>query len=205
MLSLQVLDLAGTNPVLAGAGSAACECVGDYLLVHRLCPLYIGSILCIHREEGVVVAVAYMSQDRPVQTASLYGFAGMPQGSRQIGDRDAYIGSHHAFIGKEAVYREGSLVACLPELLPSGFVFLKIESRTILLVAELAGFLNVACYAGVVMDHCGLPRDLFTPTFASSRVIGWCANILEQAAHNRIVRPLARYVGPPPPQPVPSL
>src|SRR5215217_6854462 len=124
MLSLQVLDLAGTNPVLAGAGAAACECIGDYLLVHRLCPLYIGLILCIHREEGVVVAVAYMSQDRPVQTSSLYGFAGMPQGSRQIGDRDAYIGSHHAFIGKEAVYREGSLVACLPEFLPSRFVFL---------------------------------------------------------------------------------
>jgi citrate synthase len=55
------------------------------------------------------------------------------------------------------------------------------------------------------MDHCGLPRDLFTPTFASSRVIGWCANILEQSANNRIIRPLARYVGPPPPQPVPEL
>ena len=36
MLSLQVLDLAGTNSVLASAGAAACECVGDYLLVHAL-------------------------------------------------------------------------------------------------------------------------------------------------------------------------
>ena len=35
----------------------------------------------------------------------------------------------------------------------------------------------------------GCPRELFTPTFASSRVIGWCANILEQAADNRIIRP----------------
>ncbi|HUS61093.1 MAG TPA: citrate/2-methylcitrate synthase, partial [Acidimicrobiales bacterium] len=66
-------------------------------------------------------------------------------------------------------------------------------------------YANVEFYAGVVMDHCGLPRELFTPTFASSRVIGWCANILEQAADNRIIRPSARYIGPPPPQPVPDL
>src|SRR5579884_2488394 len=64
---------------------------------------------------------------------------------------------------------------------------------------------NVEFYAGVVMDRCGLPRQLFTPTFAASRCIGWCAHILEQAADNRIIRPSARYVGPPPPQPVPPL
>jgi citrate synthase len=64
---------------------------------------------------------------------------------------------------------------------------------------------NVEYYAGVVMELCGLPREMFTPTFACSRVIGWCANILEQAADNRIIRPSARYVGPPPPQPVPVL
>ncbi|HET6809803.1 MAG TPA: citrate synthase [Acidimicrobiales bacterium] len=62
---------------------------------------------------------------------------------------------------------------------------------------------NVEFYAGVVMEQCGLPRELFTPTFAASRTVGWCAHILEQAADNRIIRPSARYVGPPPPQPVP--
>jgi citrate synthase len=65
-------------------------------------------------------------------------------------------------------------------------------------------YANVEFYAGVVMEHCGLPRELFSPTFASSRVIGWCANMLEQAADNRIIRPSARYVGPPPPVPVPD-
>ncbi|HEY4332455.1 MAG TPA: citrate/2-methylcitrate synthase [Ilumatobacteraceae bacterium] len=64
---------------------------------------------------------------------------------------------------------------------------------------------NVEFYAGVVMELCGVPRSMFTPTFASSRVIGWCANILEQANDNKIIRPSARYVGPPPPQPVPAL
>ncbi|HEY5155995.1 MAG TPA: citrate synthase [Acidimicrobiales bacterium] len=63
---------------------------------------------------------------------------------------------------------------------------------------------NVEFYAGVVMHRCGVPREMFTPTFASSRVIGWCANILEQAAANKIIRPSARYVGPPPPVPVPA-
>ena len=65
-------------------------------------------------------------------------------------------------------------------------------------------YANVEFYAGVVMEEAGLPRELFTPTFASSRVIGWCANMLEQAADNRIIRPSARYVGPPPPAPVPD-
>jgi citrate synthase len=63
---------------------------------------------------------------------------------------------------------------------------------------------NIEFYAGVVMDQCGLPRDLFTPTFAAARVIGWCAQALEQHADNRIIRPSSRYVGPPPPQPVPA-
>ena len=84
----------------------------------------------------------------------------------------------------------------------------QVERTVVEVLAELKPgrdlYTNVEFYAGVVMDHCGLPRTLFTPTFASSRVIGWCANILEQAADNRIIRPSARYVGPPPPEPVPD-
>jgi len=64
---------------------------------------------------------------------------------------------------------------------------------------------NVEFYAGVVMQLCGIPPEMFTPTFASSRVIGWCANILEQAVDNKIIRPSARYIGPPPPQPIPPM
>jgi len=63
---------------------------------------------------------------------------------------------------------------------------------------------NVEFYAGVVMELAGIPREMFTPTFASSRVIGWCANILEQAADNKIIRPSARYVGLQPPVRVPQ-
>ncbi|WP_217554628.1 citrate synthase/methylcitrate synthase [Streptomyces sp. GbtcB6] len=57
---------------------------------------------------------------------------------------------------------------------------------------------NVEFYAGVVMELCGLPREMFTPTFAAARAIGWSANILEQATDSKIIRPVARYVGPEP-------
>ncbi|MDQ0793489.1 citrate synthase/methylcitrate synthase [Streptomyces sp. B1I3] len=63
---------------------------------------------------------------------------------------------------------------------------------------------NVEFYAGVVMELCGLPREMFTPTFCAARAVGWSANILEQAEDSKIIRPAARYVGPPPPQPVPA-
>ncbi len=84
----------------------------------------------------------------------------------------------------------------------------EIEETVLRVLAELKPanplYTNVEFYAGVVMDRCGLPRELFTPTFAVSRVIGWCANIAEQAAARQIIRPAARYVGPPPPEPVPG-
>ncbi|GAA1662085.1 citrate synthase/methylcitrate synthase [Fodinicola feengrottensis] len=81
-----------------------------------------------------------------------------------------------------------------------------VERRVLALLKELKPGrelpVNVEFYAGVVMELSGLPRSMFTPTFASSRVIGWCANILEQAADSKIIRPIARYVGPPAPQPL---
>lgn len=83
-----------------------------------------------------------------------------------------------------------------------------VEERVVAVLAELRPdrklYANVEFFAGPVMELCGIPRDMFTPTFAVSRVVGWAANILEQAAERRIIRPAARYVGPPPPQPVPA-
>ncbi len=65
-------------------------------------------------------------------------------------------------------------------------------------------YTNVEFYAGVVMNTAGIPREMFTPTFASSRTVGWTAAICEQAAHNRLIRPSAVYVGPTPPVPLPE-
>lgn len=45
--------------------------------------------------------------------------------------------------------------------------------------------------------YLGLRIDVYTPIFAMSRVSGWSAHVIEQLDHNRLVRPRARYVGPP--------
>ncbi len=57
---------------------------------------------------------------------------------------------------------------------------------------------NVEYWAAVALGLAGLPSELFTPSFAVSRVIGWSAHVLEQAAVGKIIRPSARYVGPDP-------
>ena len=57
-------------------------------------------------------------------------------------------------------------------------------------------YTNVEYYSAVLLSSLGLPGDMFTPTFAASRVVGWTAHVLEQVAHNRLIRPEAAYTGP---------
>ena len=127
--------------------------------------------------------------------------------------RDAVARGERIMGFGHAVYRTDDprsiMLRGVAQSLGGGLVDLAVEvEQTVLAVlGELKPdrdlYANVEFYAGVVMDRCGLARDLFTPTFAVSRVIGWCANIAEQAAERQLIRPAARYVGPPPPQPVP--
>ncbi|MFJ3392893.1 citrate synthase [Leifsonia aquatica] len=81
----------------------------------------------------------------------------------------------------------------------------RVEERVQQLLAELKPgrelHTNVEFYAGIVMELCGIPRGMFTPTFAAARVVGWSAHVLEQAADGKILRPSARYVGPEPVRP----
>ena len=58
---------------------------------------------------------------------------------------------------------------------------------------------NVEFYTAVLLEAVGLPRDVFTATFAVGRVVGWCAHVAEQRRTGRLIRPSARYVGPLPP------
>ena len=56
-------------------------------------------------------------------------------------------------------------------------------------------YANVDYYSAVVLYTIGLPTDQFTCIFASSRIAGWCTQILEQLADNRLIRPKESYVG----------
>lgn len=55
---------------------------------------------------------------------------------------------------------------------------------------------NVDFYSASVYYMMGIPIDLDTPIFATSRIAGWTAHVLEQYANNRLIRPRAEYVGP---------
>ena len=54
---------------------------------------------------------------------------------------------------------------------------------------------NVDFYSASAYHVMGVPRDLFTPIFACSRVVGWTAHLMEQYANNRLFRPDSEYVG----------
>ena len=57
---------------------------------------------------------------------------------------------------------------------------------------------NVDFYTASVYSALGIPPDLYTTLFASSRMAGWTAHIREQYADNRLIRPDSEYIGPGP-------
>lgn len=95
----------------------------------------------------------------------------------------------------------------LAERHPSEFIDFAVtaERRITELLAELKPgrnlHANAEYYGSVVMEQCGVPRDMFTASSLSGRMIGWCANALEQSEDPKIIRPTAQYVGPLPAKP----
>ena len=54
---------------------------------------------------------------------------------------------------------------------------------------------NVDFYSAPLLYSLGIPVDTFTCMFAMSRIAGWTAHVYEQQDNNRLIRPLANYVG----------
>lgn len=64
-------------------------------------------------------------------------------------------------------------------------------------MAERKGILpNLDYPSGPAYHLMGFDTEMFTPLFVASRVVGWTAHIMEQAAANALIRPLSAYVGP---------
>ena len=57
-------------------------------------------------------------------------------------------------------------------------------------------YANVEFYTAPTLSSLGIPSDEFTCMFACGRIAGWTAHVLEQFAHNRLIRPQATYTGP---------
>src|SRR3979490_3381220 len=63
---------------------------------------------------------------------------------------------------------------------------------------------NVEFWSAVVLDLADIPAQMFTSMFTCARTAGWAAHIMEQKRTGRLVRPAARYTGPPV-RPVPGV
>src|SRR5258705_444099 len=56
---------------------------------------------------------------------------------------------------------------------------------------------NVEFWAAIVPDFAHVPPHMVTSLFTCARTAGWAAHIMEQKRTGRLVRPAARYTGPP--------
>jgi 2-methylcitrate synthase len=54
---------------------------------------------------------------------------------------------------------------------------------------------NVDYPTGPTYHLMGFDTDFFTPIFVLSRITGWSAHVMEQHNKNKLIRPLAKYIG----------
>ena len=83
---------------------------------------------------------------------------------------------------KKNMLDEFKLIEAVERLAPEAFADVKQNDKPICA--------NVDMYSGFVYTMLNLPRELFTPIFATARIAGWCAHRIEEIAiSNRIIRP----------------
>ena len=56
---------------------------------------------------------------------------------------------------------------------------------------------NVDLYSGFVYDMLNIPEELYTPLFATARMVGWCAHRMEEVfSGGKIIRPAYKAIAP---------
>ncbi|MCX8196271.1 MAG: citrate/2-methylcitrate synthase [Acidilobaceae archaeon] len=55
---------------------------------------------------------------------------------------------------------------------------------------------NIDLYTAILYYQLGIPIPMYTPVFASSRVVGWTSHYIEQVLNNKLIRPVEKYIGP---------
>lgn len=71
----------------------------------------------------------------------------------------------------------------------------KIEKAITTKLKEKRIYPNIDFYSGIAIYHLGISIPMFTPVFATGRIVGWLAHVLEQLKDNRIYRPRVIYTG----------
>lgn len=79
-----------------------------------------------------------------------------------------------------------------------GYLFPIAERIEEVMQREKKLFPNLDFYSALAYHFIGIPLHFFTPLFVMSRLAGWSAHLLEQRAHNKLIRPLSHYIGPAP-------
>ncbi|MET1125039.1 MAG: citrate/2-methylcitrate synthase [Archaeoglobaceae archaeon] len=75
-------------------------------------------------------------------------------------------------------------------------IWFKVSEAIARAVYKQKGLLpNIDFYSASIYANLGIPDDLFVNVFAMSRIVGWCAHVIEQYENNRLIRPRALYVG----------
>lgn len=88
---------------------------------------------------------------------------------------------------EKGLLEEFNLYQSIEKLTPKLFCEIKNNNKTI--------SANVDFYSGFVYSMLNIDRELFTPLFAISRIIGWCAHRIEEVVSGgRIIRPAYKSV-----------
>jgi 2-methylcitrate synthase len=76
------------------------------------------------------------------------------------------------------------------------YLFAVSERIEQVMMREKHMFTNLDFFSATAFHFCGIPTLFFTPIFVMSRITGWSAHVFEQRANNKLIRPLANYIGP---------